>query len=86
VITATEAARRMSDLLNRVRYRNESFIIIRGGEEIARLIGIADQPPITLSEAVSAAAAHRTADPSFAGDLESIQRQQSPPGDDPWAS
>ena len=36
-ISATEAARRFSDLLNRVRYRGESFIIERGGEPVGEL-------------------------------------------------
>ena len=36
-VSATEAARRFSDLLNRVRYRGESFIIERGGEAICEV-------------------------------------------------
>jgi len=36
-VSATEAARRFSDLLNRVRYRGETFIIERGGEPVGEL-------------------------------------------------
>jgi len=36
-ISATRAARTFSDLLNRVRYRSESFVIERGGEPVGRL-------------------------------------------------
>ena len=36
-LTATEAARGFSELLNRVRYRGESFIIERGGVAIGEL-------------------------------------------------
>ena len=32
-ITATEAARAFSDLLNRVRHEHQSFVILRGGVE-----------------------------------------------------
>ena len=36
-ITATEAARAFSDLLNRVRHEHQSFVILRGGERVARI-------------------------------------------------
>ena len=36
-MTATEAARGFSELLNRVRYRGETFIIERGGVPIGEL-------------------------------------------------
>ena len=42
VVTATEAARSLGDLLARVRYRQESFLIRRGREIVARL-----SPPST---------------------------------------
>ncbi|HEX7480583.1 MAG TPA: hypothetical protein VF331_22475 [Polyangiales bacterium] len=38
LVSATEAARQFSDLLNRLRYRQESFEIVRGGEVVARLV------------------------------------------------
>lgn len=37
-IAATEAARNFSDLLNRVRYRGEQFVIERGGEPLCRMV------------------------------------------------
>ncbi len=39
-ISATEAARSFSDLLNRVRYRGEQFVIERGGEPICRIVPV----------------------------------------------
>jgi antitoxin (DNA-binding transcriptional repressor) of toxin-antitoxin stability system len=36
-ITATEAQRQFSDILNRVRYRGEEFEVMRGGETVARI-------------------------------------------------
>ena len=36
-ITATEAGRAFSELLNRVRYEHQSFVILRGGERVARI-------------------------------------------------
>jgi antitoxin (DNA-binding transcriptional repressor) of toxin-antitoxin stability system len=37
-ITATEAARSFSELMNRVRYRGESFVVERGGKPICEIL------------------------------------------------
>jgi len=37
LLSATEAARNFSELLNRVRYRGERFVIVRGGSAIGEL-------------------------------------------------
>ena len=37
-ISATEAAGAFSDLLNRVRYRGEQFVVEHGGEPICRIV------------------------------------------------
>jgi prevent-host-death family protein len=37
-ISATDAARRFSEILNRVRYRNETFVVKRGGEPICEIV------------------------------------------------
>ena len=39
-LSATRAARSFSDLLNRVRYRNEEFVIERGGEPLCRMVPV----------------------------------------------
>ena len=35
-ITASELARRVGDVLGRVRYRGDSFTVLRNGEPVAR--------------------------------------------------
>ncbi|HXW85142.1 MAG TPA: hypothetical protein VEJ86_12095 [Candidatus Binataceae bacterium] len=37
-ITATEAARRFSDIVNRVRYQHESFLVERNGEPMCQIV------------------------------------------------
>jgi prevent-host-death family protein len=37
-ISATEAARKFSELMNRVRYRGESFVVERGGKPICEIL------------------------------------------------
>ena len=84
-VSSTEVARRLSDLLNRVRYQNESFVITRGGEEIARLTGVA-RSPATLATLIATVVARPSNDPSFADDLIRIQAEQPVAESDPWAS
>lgn len=43
-ITATEAARRFSEVVNRVRYRNETFIVKRGGEPVCEIVPVRSSP------------------------------------------
>ena len=39
-ISATDAARRFSEVLNRVRYRNETFVVKRGGEPVCEIVPV----------------------------------------------
>lgn len=83
-VTATEAARNLSDLLNRIRYRGESFEIERNGEVIARMsaatpLGVGLRGFLDLLERLSA-------DGSFADDLERVQKEQPALPSDPWAT
>ena len=39
-ISATEAARSFSELMNRVRYRGESFVIERNGKPICEILPV----------------------------------------------
>jgi antitoxin (DNA-binding transcriptional repressor) of toxin-antitoxin stability system len=42
-ISATETARRFSELMNRVRYRGESFVVERAGKPVCEILPA--QPP-----------------------------------------
>lgn len=83
-ISATDAARRLSDLLNRVLYRGESFVIVRNGTAVAQLGPAPERVPVTLADAVERLLAVRTGDPSFADDLERIQAEQPLPDEGRW--
>jgi antitoxin (DNA-binding transcriptional repressor) of toxin-antitoxin stability system len=37
-ISATQTARRFSELMNRVRYRGESFVVERGGKPVCEIL------------------------------------------------
>lgn len=48
-VSATEAVRSFSELLNRIRYRGEEFIVERGGEAVCRMTPAAPRR-LTLAE------------------------------------
>jgi antitoxin (DNA-binding transcriptional repressor) of toxin-antitoxin stability system len=39
-ISASEAVRKFSDIINRIRYRGEEFIVERGGEPVCRIVPV----------------------------------------------
>ncbi len=85
-ITATELARSLSDLLNRVRYRGERFIIDRNGEPTAALIPVEAPASITWQELAERLGDLPSPGVDFADDLEEIQAAQPLAGPIPWPS
>jgi len=82
-LTATEAARNFSDVLNRVG-AGEEIEIMRNGAPIAVLA----QPRVRLLPASRLRALLSElpgVDDAFADDLDAIRREVGPP-EDPWAS
>ena len=75
-ITATELARSLSDVLNRVHYRNERFVIQRNGETIATIAPPGPVQGVTLKEVAEKLRGLEFPDPEFADDLEEIQANQ----------
>jgi prevent-host-death family protein len=77
-ITATELARRLGDVLGRVRYRGDAFVVERNGEPVARLTPVAGSSATSLREAL-AAWDQGERDTSFADDLERVSQQDRAP-------
>lgn len=84
-ISATDLARKLGDVLGRVRYRGDSFVVERNGDPIARLVPLPEKAPSLLREALAAWHAAGARDLTFADDLERIGAADLPPGN-PWAS
>jgi antitoxin (DNA-binding transcriptional repressor) of toxin-antitoxin stability system len=87
-LTATEVARRFADVLNRVAYRRESFVIVRGQRPVAELrpvpagARLADLPALLAS----LPSLDDDAD-TFAADLEAARAELATrEATDPWAS
>ena len=83
-ISATELARRLGDVLGRIRYRRDVFTIERNGSPVAVLAPIPGAPQGTVREALGAWM-HGPADPDFASDLERVNRADEIQGN-PWDS
>jgi len=49
-MNVAEAKRRLSDLLGRVAFGNESFLITRRGKPMARLVPVSSGPPARLGD------------------------------------
>ena len=84
-ISATELARTLGDVLARVRYRGDTFVIERNGTTVARVVPAAEGSATTLREAFAAWRAASEPDPEFADLLEWVNDQDKPP-ENPWES
>jgi antitoxin (DNA-binding transcriptional repressor) of toxin-antitoxin stability system len=84
-ISSTELARRLGDVLGRVRYLGDTFVIERNGDPVARLGPLPGASPVTLREALRAWTEAGPPDPDFADALEQVGGADRPP-EDPWGS
>ncbi len=75
-ITATDLAKSLSDVLNRIRHRGEQFIIECNGEPVATLAPANAVAGITLREVAARLGDHSLPGEGFAEDLEAVQSSQ----------
>ena len=76
-ITATSLAKSLSDVLNRVHYKGETFSIERNGKVIARLAPNGPTVGVSLRDMDSALGDLVPPGEGFADDLEILQATQS---------
>lgn len=84
-ISSTELVRRLGDVLARVRYLGDTFMIERSGEPVARLVPVPEHGPTVVREAIAAWFEAGGADADFADALEQVNASDVPP-DEPWDS
>jgi prevent-host-death family protein len=77
-ISATEAGRNFSELLDAVEHRHESFVVVRKGRSIARIV---PESGTSGSDVKQLLRAHR-ADPAWAKDLRELRSILE--GEDRW--
>ena len=82
-ISSTELARSLGNVLGRVRYRAETFVIERNGKAIACLGPLPQRPGRGPFHALSAWKRAGKRDPELAEQLEALDREDLP-AEDPW--
>lgn len=75
-ISATELSKRLSDVLNRVKYRGERFRVQRNGEAVAAIIPATAIAGTTWEEFSAKVPDLAPPGEGFADDLEAIQANQ----------
>ena len=83
-ISATEAARNFSDIVSRVRLRQESFVVERAGEAVCRIVPVA--PPVrTVRDLVTLLQSLPRPDAGYLLAVEQAARRQPKAPKSPWA-
>ncbi len=86
-ITATELARSLSDILNRVRYRGERFVVERNGEVIACLSPATPPKEMTWEKFIMGIRELPQVDEDFGKDIEEMRALLPPlPPPPEWPS
>jgi antitoxin (DNA-binding transcriptional repressor) of toxin-antitoxin stability system len=85
VISATRAARSFSELLDRVCYRGESFVIERGGELVCEMSRV-KPPHFTGADFLSAVRSLPKPDAPFWKAVKETSRQKRIVPESPWES
>jgi antitoxin (DNA-binding transcriptional repressor) of toxin-antitoxin stability system len=83
-VSATEAVRSFSDLLNRIRYRGEEFVVERAGEPVCRMTPAAPTKRMSLRALIALLREIPKADASYASDVRRAARSQGRPPRTPW--
>jgi antitoxin (DNA-binding transcriptional repressor) of toxin-antitoxin stability system len=84
-ISATDLARRAGEVLGRVRYRGDSFVVDRNGDPVARISPVVGASTGSTRDFVDIWRAAGVPEASFADDLEAVGALDVPP-ELPWAS
>ena len=79
-IRATDLARNLGDVLSRVRYRRDSFVIERYGNPVARIVPVeSEADDATFGEVLSAWCDGAAGDHAFAEDLDAVDASDKTP-------
>jgi antitoxin (DNA-binding transcriptional repressor) of toxin-antitoxin stability system len=83
-VSATEAVRTFSDLLNRIRYRGEEFVVERAGEPVCRMTPAAPTKTLSLRDLACLLREIPKPDADYASDVRRAARSQGRPPRSPW--
>jgi antitoxin (DNA-binding transcriptional repressor) of toxin-antitoxin stability system len=83
-VSATEAVRTFSDLLNRIRYRGEEFVVERAGEPVCRMTSAAPAKTLSLRDLASVLREIPKPDAGYALAVRRAARSQGRRPRSPW--
>jgi antitoxin (DNA-binding transcriptional repressor) of toxin-antitoxin stability system len=83
-VSATDAVRAFSDLLNRIRYRGEEFVVERAGEPICRMTPAAPAKTLTVRDLAALLREMPKPDAGYASDVRRAARSQGRPPRSSW--
>jgi antitoxin (DNA-binding transcriptional repressor) of toxin-antitoxin stability system len=83
VISATEAARTFSELLDRICYRGETFVIERGGEPVCEMSHV-KPPRFTGADFLTLLHSLPKPDPGFWDAVQDATKQEPTVPESPW--
>lgn len=84
-VSASQAARSFSDLLNRVIYRGEEFVIVRGQKPVCEVSGVRPPPRSTLGGWLEVMKSSPPPDDLFFDEIAAVLTNQPGQRGDPWA-
>jgi antitoxin (DNA-binding transcriptional repressor) of toxin-antitoxin stability system len=82
-ISATEAVRNFSQIINRVRYRGESFVVERGGQPICEILP-AGPPSFRGADLIGLLRALPKPDDDYLAVLEDLLKTQATMAESQW--
>lgn len=82
IISSTEAARHLGDVLARVKHTGETFVVTKSDKPLARLVRVSASSRASGAEIMEALNSLPW-DPGFADDLEQVNRMDRVP-ENPW--
>ena len=83
-ISASDAARHFSDLVNRVLYRGDEYIVERAGEPVCRIVPLGSPATLDGEEAARLLEGLPPTDDEFARDIARVIRDQPRASVPPW--
>jgi antitoxin (DNA-binding transcriptional repressor) of toxin-antitoxin stability system len=83
-VSATDAARSFSELLNRIRYRGEEFVVERGGEAVCRMSPATPPRRLSLRELAALLRELPPPDAGYPADVRRAAARQGRLPKSPW--
>jgi antitoxin (DNA-binding transcriptional repressor) of toxin-antitoxin stability system len=83
-VSATKAVRSFSDILNRIRYRAEEFVVERGGEPVCRMTPAAPVKRLSLRDLAALLREIPEPDSAYASGVRRAARSQRRLPQSPW--